>query len=169
MEIALYLEDAQQSDHVENFLRHCGSGNYNDNCIVRYIPDFILQCGDPTNTGRVSEPADPQNAFTGPKQGNWKPQTINIERGTIMSINHKEHLVGSQFFIVLSDQHAAALGDRNQYTPIGKSVGSLGALDQVESSAGLGSENLKKNGKIKGQWKEEPWIKTVEIRSNPYA
>lgn len=86
-----------------------------------------------------------------------------------MAINHKEHIVGSQFFIVLSDKHEKVLGDRNQYTPFGKITGSLEALDKVEASAGLDSENLKKNGKIKGHWKEEPWIKRVEIRSNPYA
>lgn len=86
-----------------------------------------------------------------------------------MTINHKEHTVGSQFFIVLSDKHGKVLGDRDQYTPIGKIVGGYEALDKVEASAGLGSENLKKNGKIKGQWKEEPWLKMVEIRSNPYA
>lgn len=167
--MSLLYVDRVQSNHAENFLRHCAMNNYDDNCIVRYIPRFILQTGDKTNTGRTSEPADTKNAFSGPKDNTWRPLAISIDRGTIMMINNKEHTVGSQFFIVLSDKNSSALKDSKEYTPIGKVVGSLEALDKVEASDGLASDNLKKNGKIKGHWKESPWIKAVEVTYNPYA
>lgn len=169
LSVRLSLTDPDQSLHVENFLRHCASGSYDGTTIVRYIPLFILQLGDPTNTGKQSEPADPSHEFTGVKNSEFKPRNIEICRGTLLMINNKEHTVGSQFFFVLSDRHADSFADRLQYTPIGVVSDSFAALDQLEASGDLAADNLKKNGKIRGRWKETSWIERVEILENPYA
>lgn len=41
--------------HGKNFLAHCAQGTYDGTKIVRSIKSFIVQFGDPTNTGKGGE------------------------------------------------------------------------------------------------------------------
>jgi peptidyl-prolyl cis-trans isomerase-like 3 len=49
IKIELYCEHAPKS--CENFLALCASNYYNDCIFHRNIKGFIVQTGDPTNTG----------------------------------------------------------------------------------------------------------------------
>jgi len=40
---------------MQNFLAHCAKGTYNNTRVVRSIKGFIVQFGDPTNTGKGGE------------------------------------------------------------------------------------------------------------------
>lgn len=161
---------------MENFLRHVASSSYDNNNILRYIPNFILQSGDKSNSGKVSDAADPHtpfvrltpdNAFR--RQGSSEPQ---FKRGTVAMVKNdqnNEH-VGSQFFIVLSNEYAEVLKNEGKYIPIGNIIDGFEALDKIGTDRDLNdSKNLKKNGKPKGKWKTVPWIHRIVIHNNPFA
>ena len=51
-DIKLELFIHQTPKTCENFLALCGTDYYNDCVFVRNIKSFMLQTGDPTNTGK---------------------------------------------------------------------------------------------------------------------
>lgn len=171
------LSSIAQCKHVENFLRHCAKGTYNGNKILRYIPYFIIQSGDPSNSGKESEPADISNPTT---DGNLSKEFQysnaqgwnQIIRGTLVTVNNiqNEDNLGSQFFISLSDEHQSILGDNSKYTVIGKAIDGYEAIGKLETDEELNDkEKKKKNGKPRGIWKKEKWIERVEIHYNPFV
>lgn len=171
------LSDIVQCKHVENFLKHSAKGTYDGNRILRYVPEFIIQAGDPSPTGKISEPADPGNAVT---DGNLSKefQLSNtqgwnlVKRGTLVTINNEknENNLGSQFFISLSDKHQSILGNNSKYTVIGVAIDGFDAIEKLEVDDILNDkEKMKKSGKPRGSWKKESWIKRVEIHYNPFV
>lgn len=161
-----YVDD-EQVKHVENFVRHCAIGTYDNNSILRYIPDFILQTGDSTNSGKNSTIADLEHHLgekMSPEFTKTSPQPLS--RGVVYAVNHEETLYGSQFFIVLSDLHKASLENNPSYTVIGA------VIDGFEAIAGIEKDDLlevKKNGKPRGKWKDKIWLEGVRVHNNPFA
>src|SRR5437016_5638279 len=91
IEIELFPEDAPKT--VENFERLARDGFYDGIVFHRVIPDFMIQGGDPTGTGRG-----------GP--GYQFDDEINdhkIERGALAMANAGPNTNGSQFFIVTTE------------------------------------------------------------------
>ena len=56
---------------LENFLRHCAKGSYNNIKVLRFIPNFILQTGSSINKSKDNKPADPNNKPTGISHGKF--------------------------------------------------------------------------------------------------
>lgn len=169
MKVELVRFDLQQVRHVENFIKHCALGTYNNNMILRYIPEFILQTGDPDNTGKTSSASD---LHTFDIDSHFpvveKPP---IKRGTLFMVhnNGNEQGLGSQFFIALSDKHKDALNSVD-YTLIGQVIDGYSTLEEIENDDELNDPGkIKKNGKVRGKWKKQPWINHIEIHYNPFA
>jgi cyclophilin family peptidyl-prolyl cis-trans isomerase len=91
--IALELFDDAAPKTVENFVKLARDGFYNGVLFHRVIPDFMIQGGDPTGTGR----GGPGYTFE---------DEINehkVERGALAMANAGPDTNGSQFFIVTTE------------------------------------------------------------------
>ena len=51
LKLELYCQKCPKT--CENFLALCASGRYDNTIFHRNIPGFMVQGGDPTNTGKV--------------------------------------------------------------------------------------------------------------------
>ena len=79
-----------------NFEKLVNQGFYNGVIFHRVIPDFMIQGGDPTGTGRGGPGYVIKDEFTNHNQNN---------RGTIAMANAGPNTGGSQFFINLVDNN----------------------------------------------------------------
>lgn len=79
---------------VENFVTHAKNGYYNGIIFHRVIPDFMIQGGDPTGTGRGGE-----SIWGRSFADEFDPDFHNI-RGALSMANAGPGTNGSQFFIV---------------------------------------------------------------------
>lgn len=94
IELELYAEHAPKT--VNNFLFLVGEGFYDGVSFHRVIPDFVIQGGDPTGTGR----GGPGYRFEDELIGN----PLKHETGAISMANAGPNTNGSQFFITHSPQ-----------------------------------------------------------------
>jgi cyclophilin family peptidyl-prolyl cis-trans isomerase len=96
--VRLYPEWAPTT--VASFLALAQSGFFNGNRWFRIVPDFVVQTGDPTNTGE----GDP--GYTIPAEENpIEQRTGVISMGLDYKDNHPvRDSAGSQFYITLSPQ-----------------------------------------------------------------
>ena len=88
IEVELFDEDAPKT--VENFRTLAGKGFYDGVTFHRVIPDFMIQGGDPTGTGRGGP------GYTFEDEFNEHP----VVRGALAMANAGPNTNGSQFFIV---------------------------------------------------------------------
>ncbi|GAF42014.1 peptidyl-prolyl cis-trans isomerase, cyclophilin-type [Agrilactobacillus composti DSM 18527 = JCM 14202] len=79
---------------VENFMSLAKNGYYNGTIFHRVIPDFMIQGGDPTGTGRGGE-----SIWHKPFADEFEPHLFNL-RGALSMANAGPNTNGSQFFIV---------------------------------------------------------------------
>ena len=79
---------------VENFVTHAKNGYYNGIIFHRVIPDFMIQGGDPTGTGRGGE-----SIWGRSFEDEFSVDYHNI-RGALSMANAGPGTNGSQFFIV---------------------------------------------------------------------
>jgi peptidyl-prolyl cis-trans isomerase B (cyclophilin B) len=79
---------------TENFKTHSKNGYYNGIIFHRVINDFMIQCGDPTGTGRGGK-----SIWETPFKDEFSPQLRNY-RGALSMANAGANTNGSQFFIV---------------------------------------------------------------------
>ena len=92
IKIKLFPEHAPKA--VENFVTHAKNGYYDGIIFHRVINDFMIQCGDPTGTGRGGE-----SIWGAPFKDEFTPELHNI-RGALSMANAGPGTNGSQFFIV---------------------------------------------------------------------
>ena len=109
------------------------------------IDPFVLQCGDPTGTGK----GGPGYEFNNENLAGAK-YTV----GTVAMANAGANTNGSQFFIVYKNSPLAP-----SYTPFGEVVKGLGIIQNV---AKAGSDNA--NGSGDGHPKEKVVIESVTIK-----
>ena len=109
------------------------------------IDPFVLQCGDPTGTGR----GGPGYTFNNENLAGAK-----YTQGTVAMANGGANTNGSQFFIVYKNSTLAP-----SYTPFGEVVKGLGIIQNV---ARAGSDNA--NGSGDGHPKEKVVIESVTIK-----
>ncbi|MDH5597433.1 MAG: peptidylprolyl isomerase [Candidatus Peregrinibacteria bacterium] len=79
---------------VENFVGLIEKGYYDGLIFHRVIPDFMVQGGDPTGTGRGGE-----SLWGGKFEDEFSPNLKNV-RGALSMANAGPDTNGSQFFIV---------------------------------------------------------------------
>ena len=106
---------------------------------------FVLQCGDPTGTGK----GGPGYTF------GREPGGADVHRGTVAMANTgAPDSNGSQFFLVYKNSQLAP-----SYTPFGQVVKGLGIIQNV---AKAGSDNA--SGAGDGHPKEKVVIESVTIK-----
>ena len=86
--IELFDEDAPKT--VDNFVKLARDGFYDGLIFHRVIPDFMIQGGDPTGTGRGGPGYQFEDEFNQHK----------VDRGALAMANAGPNTNGSQFFIV---------------------------------------------------------------------
>ena len=91
IELELFGEDAPKT--VGNFTKLSRDGFYDGVIFHRVIPDFMIQGGDPTGTGRGGPGYQFEDEFNEHK----------VDRGALAMANAGPNTNGSQFFIVTAD------------------------------------------------------------------
>ena len=118
IELELYPEHAPQT--VNNFVFLAKQGFYDGVSFHRVIPDFMIQCGDPTGSGR----GGPGYRFGDEFDGN----PLKHERCVISMANAGPNTNGSQFFIT----HVATPHLDGRHTVFGKVVSGDDIVDAVQ-------------------------------------
>lgn len=98
IEVQLFPEQAPKT--VENFIKLANQHYYDGVIFHRVIPDFMIQGGDPTGTGRGGD-----SAFGAPFEDEFSDELFNVT-GALSMANAGPHTNGSQFFIV-TNKHLA--------------------------------------------------------------
>jgi peptidyl-prolyl cis-trans isomerase B (cyclophilin B) len=114
--LELYPEDAPKT--VENFVKLAQDGFYDGVIFHRVIPDFMIQGGDPTGTGRGGPGYQFEDEFNDHK----------VVRGALAMANAGPNTNGSQFFIVTAD--AASWLD-GKHTVFGKVTDGMDVVDTI--------------------------------------
>jgi peptidyl-prolyl cis-trans isomerase B (cyclophilin B) len=118
IELELYPQHAPQT--VNNFVFLAGQGFYDGVKFHRVIPDFMIQTGDPTGTGR----GGPGYRFADECKGN----PLKHERGVISMANAGPNTNGSQFFIT----HVPTPHLNGKHTVFGKVTKGNDIVDAIE-------------------------------------
>ncbi|KAJ2901890.1 peptidyl-prolyl cis-trans isomerase-like 1 [Zalerion maritima] len=93
--LELYTSDAPKT--CENFLVLSQRGYFTDNPFHRIIPNFMIQTGDPTGTGRGG------TSIYGDKyEDEISPVLKHVGAGVLSMANSGPNTNGSQFFITLA-------------------------------------------------------------------
>lgn len=119
MKVSFFEADAPNT--VKNFLDLARKGFYDGTVFHRVIPDFVIQGGDPTGTGRGGPGYKIDCELTGGNQYH--------DRGVMSMAHAGRNTGGSQFFICHSRKNTAHL-DRN-HTCFGKVVEGLDVIDTI--------------------------------------
>jgi cyclophilin family peptidyl-prolyl cis-trans isomerase len=110
-----------------NFVALAACGFYDGVVFHRVVPKFVIQGGDPTGTGTGGPGYEIKD----------EPVTATYGRGTVaMARTAAPDSVGSQFFIVLSDEARAPLESANTYQIIGTVTAGMEAVDAIATAAG---------------------------------
>jgi len=117
IEIEFYPQYAPKT--VNNFVFLAREGFYDGIVFHRVISDFMIQCGDPTGTGR----GGPGYRFADEFVGN----PLIHERGVISMANAGPGTNGSQFFITHSPQPHL----NGKHTVFGKVTAGLNVVDAI--------------------------------------
>jgi len=94
IELILYKDIAPLA--VENFTTHVKNGYYNGIAFHRIIKGFMIQGGDPTESGRGGE-----SIWGKPFKDEYRDKTFN-KAGILAMANAGAHTNGSQFFITVA-------------------------------------------------------------------
>ena len=94
IELELFKDVAPKT--VENFTTHVKNGYYNKTIFHRVIPNFMIQGGDPTATGRGGE-----SIWHKPFKDEFKNKVFD-KPGILAMANRGPNTNGSQFFITVA-------------------------------------------------------------------
>ncbi|KAF6219957.1 hypothetical protein HO133_003782 [Letharia lupina] len=121
-----------------NFLQHCLDGYYNGTLFHRLVPGFIIQGGDPTNTGDGGESVFPGGA---PFEDEFHSRLKFSRRGLLGMANEgTKGSNGSQFFLTLGETRE--LEGRNTLfgRVVGDTIYNLMKMGEAELQAGEGTD-----------------------------
>ena len=116
VEVELFDDDAPKT--VENFLKLARDGFYNGVIFHRVIPDFMIQGGDPTGTGRGGPGYTFEDEFNDHK----------VVRGALAMANAGPNTNGSQFFIVTTKDASWLDG---KHTVFGRVTEGMDVVDEI--------------------------------------
>jgi len=119
IELELFDDDAPKT--VENFKKLAGDGFYDGVIFHRVIPDFMIQGGDPTGTGRGGPGYQFEDEFN---------ERV-VERGALAMANAGPNTNGSQFFIVTAEACPWLDG---KHTVFGKVTSGMDVVDAISSA-----------------------------------
>lgn len=117
--------DADAPKTVENFIKLANKDYYNGVIFHRVIPNFMIQGGDPTGTGR----GGPGYQFADELNPSTESYKNGYKRGVVAMANAGPNTNGSQFFIMHQDY-----GLPNAYTIFGRVVSGIEVVDAIASS-----------------------------------
>ncbi len=124
--IAITIEADLSPIAAGNFVALAGCGYYDGVVFHRVVPTFVIQGGDPTGTGTGGPGYEIQD----------EPVTAAYSRGTVaMARTSLPNSVGSQFFIVLSDEARSSLASANTYQIVGTVSSGMDAVDAIAAAA----------------------------------
>ncbi len=135
IEFELFDDDAPKT--VENFVKLARDGFYDGVVFHRVIPDFMIQGGDPTGTGRGGPGYTFEDEFNDNK----------VVRGALAMANSGPNTNGSQFFIVTT---GAAPWLDGKHTVFGEVTGGLGVVDVIERLPTDRQDRPQEDAKITG-------------------
>jgi cyclophilin family peptidyl-prolyl cis-trans isomerase len=142
IEVELYPDDAPKT--VDNFVKLARDGFYDGLIFHRVIPDFMIQGGDPTGTGRGGPGYQFEDEFNQHK----------VDRGALAMANAGPNTNGSQFFIVTADACPWLDG---KHTVFGRVTSGMEVADTI---AQLPSDSADKP-------REDAVIERVELAADP--
>jgi len=142
IEIELYSNEAPKT--VENFVKLARDGFYDGLIFHRVIPDFMIQGGDPTGTGRGGPGYQFEDEFNEHK----------VDRGALAMANAGPNTNGSQFFIVTADACPWLDG---KHTVFGRVTSGMEIADKI---SGLPSDSSDKPH-------DDAVIERVELAADP--
>lgn len=102
-DITLQLFDKLAPKTVKNFVELAQDGYYDGVIFHRVIPNFMIQGGDPTGTGRGGK-----SIYGEQFEDEFSDQLFNL-RGALSMANAGPNANGSQFFIVTMDEVPAQM------------------------------------------------------------
>jgi peptidyl-prolyl cis-trans isomerase B (cyclophilin B) len=120
IEVELYPDDAPKT--VENFVKLARDGFYDGVIFHRVIPDFMIQGGDPTGTGRGGPGYSFEDEF------NRHP----VVRGALAMANAGPNTNGSQFFIVTAKATPWLDGKHTVFGMVTSGMDVVDEISQVE-------------------------------------
>ena len=116
--VELFDEDAPKT--VSNFVKLASDGFYDTVVFHRVIPDFMIQGGDPTGTGRGGP------GYTFEDEPNDRP----VVRGALAMANAGPNTNGSQFFIVTAEACPWLDG---KHTVFGRVTDGMDVVDRISN------------------------------------
>ena len=116
--IAIELFDDDAPKTVANFKKLAADGFYDGIIFHRVIPDFMIQGGDPTGTGRGGPGYTFEDEINDHK----------VERGALAMANAGPNTNGSQFFIVTTDSAPWLDG---KHTVFGRVTAGMEVADRI--------------------------------------
>ena len=135
-DIVVEIKGALSPIATGNFVALAECGYYDGVVFHRIVPGFVIQGGDGLY-GR-SPNVDPSQVGTGgpPYTIQDEPVTATYGRAVVaMARTAAPNSVGSQFFIVLTDEARAPLQDANTYQIIGTVTSGMEAVDAIAAAA----------------------------------
>jgi cyclophilin family peptidyl-prolyl cis-trans isomerase len=123
IDVELFDEDAPKT--VENFVKLAEDGFYDGVIFHRVIPDFMIQGGDPTGTGRGGPGYTFEDEFNEHK----------VERGALAMANAGPNTNGSQFFIVTADATPWLDGKHTVFGRVTDGMDVVDAISDVERNS----------------------------------
>ena len=121
-----------------NFLQHCLDGYYNGTLFHRLVPGFIIQGGDPTNTGDGGESVYPGGA---PFEDEFHSRLKYTRRGLLGMANEgTKGTNGSQFFFTLGETRELEGVNTLFGRVVGDTIYNLMKMGEAELQTGEGSE-----------------------------
>ena len=124
----LFAKDAPKT--VNNFVFLAREGFYNGTKFHRVIPNFMVQGGDPTGTGR----GDPGYKFEDETKGNPHKHQV----GSLSMANAGPNTNGSQFFIT----HVVTDWLDGKHTVFGKVTSGQDVVNKIEGNDTLKSVTI---------------------------
>src|ERR687883_1714643 len=118
--IELELFDDAAPKTVENFTKLARDGFYDGLIFHRVIPDFMIQGGDPTGTGRGGPGYQFEDEFNQHK----------VVRGALAMANAGPNTNGSQFFIVTAEACPWLDG---KHTVFGRVTDGMDVVDRIST------------------------------------
>ena len=109
----------------QNFAGLADAGKYNGVIFHRIIPDFMIQGGDPTGTGRGG-----QSIFGGKFEDEFDESLVHSDKGILSMANSGPGTNGSQFFITLAPTPHL----NGKHTVFGQVVSGMDVVDRIGSA-----------------------------------